>query len=117
MATDNVLSITAADETADAIVKLTGNTNHSIYHLVASPSILRSDIADTIINSSRFGKIMSYQPISFSDLDYLEGRPLFGSLNGERFCAEFSFQFSSPKKIIKQKVQLLDMCLKSENIK
>lgn len=107
MASDNLITISAADETADGLVRLASGSKHNLYHLVGSP-IIRSDLADMIIETSIFGEQMAYSPILFNELSYQEGRPLRPWMLNQRATAELGLTFSSPMEIVERKVKLLD---------
>ena len=109
MAEDNIISISDVDDTASALLAMAGAEPpaHSIYHLVSTPGIVRTELAATIIAASSWGHAMRYEIVRFASLPYTELRPTRAFLSSHRL-ATLGVGFADPIAVIQRKIQLLD---------
>lgn len=108
MANDNILSIVDVRDTASGLIRICEDDSLKICHLASSPPILRSELASRISVVSRFGKMMNYEVVPFSEIPYTELRGRFNHLNNTLAVSRLCMKFRQPDIIIGEKVDLLD---------
>jgi len=108
MAEDNVYSVTSLADVVEALLLVSVATKHHIYHGVASPEVSRTELAQLIIQASRFGVQMGYAPCAFSDIAYPEPRGRNTWMKNTRIGPEFGYTFKPSHDAVREKVALLD---------
>lgn len=108
MATDNVLTLTNVDDTSRALIELCVKQVHGIIHLVAPTPIARSQLADLVIASSKFGATMSYTAVKYADLSFEEYRPRQAWLKVTDLSKPFCQAFETSQFTVSHKVDVLD---------
>jgi len=109
MANDNTFSIADVKDTSQGLLKLSNLKGINKCHLASGQKLLvRSELAELVKNTSKYGKLMNYELTSFSKIPYSEPRALHNSLNTNFATNELKINFREPNDIIKQKVKFLD---------
>tara|TARA_Y100000741_G_scaffold365151_1_gene359770 strand:+ start:626 stop:1525 length:900 start_codon:yes stop_codon:yes gene_type:complete len=109
MANDNTFSIADVKDTSQGLLKLSNFKDINKCHLASGQKLLvRSELAELVKNTSKYGKLMNYELTSFSKIPYSEPRALHNSLNTNFATNELKINFREPNDIIKQKVKFLD---------
>lgn len=103
MAQDNLFTITDVEDVAAGLLKVCEDHVVGTLHLTSNPPTARTELADLIIASSRFGGEMKYETFP--------GAPA----NGQRWAwmkndraVGMGFKFADPHSVIRRKVALLD---------
>lgn len=105
MAFDNVFTVTAVEDVAAGLLRVAEARTCGTVHLVASPPVSRTQLADWIREDSRRGREMTYQQVPVSDLPMVKA-PRAWLRSGR--AAELGLAFSNPRSVVARKVQLLD---------
>ena len=108
MGTDNVITLTDVRDTAAGILNIAIKSISGTVHLVAAPPITRTELADRIIATSRYGNEMTYQAVKFSDLNFSEKRSCCAWLKTDVTSSQIGLSFRPPLETIKTKVAYLD---------
>ena len=103
MSEDNLFTVTDVGDVAAGLLKICEDRTVGIIHLAANPPVARTELADLIIASSRFGGQMKYETFP--------GAPHSGQrwawLKNNRPVG-MGLKFSNPHSVIKRKVAFLD---------
>jgi len=99
MARDNVLTVTAVEDVAAALLKLAEDRTCGVVHVAAGPPVRRTELADWIVQLSRRGGAMSYRPTVLAEIPAKVGR---GWLLSTVKCA------AGPRSVVERKVAILD---------
>lgn len=108
MAYDNVFTVTAVRDTSCLSLELAAKSKSGIYHIVSSPAISRTELADIIIKNCNYGMAMSFEPCTFDKISYSESRPKCSWLSNNKITAELNAVFLPPKEVVVNKVKLID---------
>lgn len=108
MAVDNVFTVTDSRDTARGLLAVADGEIEGVIHLAANPPISRIELADAVIAASNRGRDMSYEKVSFSELEYSENRTNCIWIRNGRACAELGLAFRTPFDVIAEKTTLLD---------
>ena len=111
MAKDNSFTITHTNDLSASIEKILFKIDEKILHLCSSEVVSRIKLADTIIENSKNGEKMSYEPVLFSEIKYNEPRARTNNLQSEKKELNKNLFFRSPLETIKEKVKYLDNIL------
>lgn len=108
MATDNSFNVTDVNDTAAGLLALAQRRPRTIFHLAATPAVVRSGLARRIVSTSRLGAEMQFREVSFREIGYTEGRPRSAWLENRAAREALGIRFRSPLQVIDDKVALLD---------
>jgi len=109
MAKDNTFSIADVRDTALGLLRLSDFNDIKKCHLASGQKLLvRSELAELVKNTSKYGKLMDYKLTTFSKISYTEPRALHNSLNSNFAMENLNIKFKDPQKIILEKVKFLD---------
>lgn len=105
MAHDNLLTVTDIDDVAAGLVRIAERRTCGTVHLAANPAATRTQLADHIIERSRFGARMSYQKVTLAALPSVNsGRAWLRSGR----ATELGLTFADPRSVVERKVAILD---------
>lgn len=108
MAKDNTFSISDVSDTAEGLLRISQNDSLRLCHLASTPFIVRTELASLVKSFSKYGDMMAYEIVSFSDIQYSEPRGQYNQLDNTLALSTLGMNFKPPEEIIRQKVELLD---------
>jgi dTDP-4-dehydrorhamnose reductase len=108
MAKNNCFSIIDVKDTARGLLLIGKNTTITTCHLASTPPILRADLANIIISTSKYKNFMSYEIVSFSEIPYSEARGRCNHLDNSLATSTLGMSFKSSAQIIQEKIAFLD---------
>ena len=111
MAKDNSFTITHTNDLSVAIEKILFKLDKKILHLCSPDIVSRIRLADIIIENSKNGNKMKYEPVLFSEIKYNEPRSRMNNLQSEIQELNNNLFFRPPLETIKEKVKYLDNIL------
>ncbi len=109
MATDNAINVTDVDDTVSALLAIAERRpGERVLHIVSDGPVWRSQMAQAIVDQSRRGGRMSFEPVPFSAISYAEPRPRLAWMQS---CHPeiLGVKFASPGDVIARKVAMLDL--------
>ena len=110
MAFDADLTMTSPPETLLSVLKISQSRLAGSVH-ISSPAISWSNLADLIISNSSLGSRMSYNRVSYADLNLPINRKRRSFLDSRYSVRLFDLPLSQSADIILSKVKLLDQFL------
>lgn len=108
MAKDNIFSIIDVRDTAVGLLKLCSVDSLKICHLAGNQPIYRTELASFIISHSRFGNVMSFKEVLFSEIPYSEPRSCCNHLDNSLAITKLGMAFANSLDVIHHKVDFLD---------
>lgn len=108
MAYDNLFTVTDVNDIAAGLLEVAQRGYCGIVHLAANPPVIRTDLADWIMEDSRYRSAMGYARVPFSSIRYREPRASQAWLKSDRAPLELGLRFAPPRVTIARKVALLD---------
>ena len=113
MATDNVFTISSANETAENLLKIIYKNITGIIHIASPSPITRYEIADLIKRNINIQKL-DFSPCKFRDLEFGEPRSRINVLDTALSVKNANCEYSDPRSIILKKIIKLN-CEKFNN--
>lgn len=108
MAHDNTFSIADSRDTAAGLLALASHPAVKRLHLASSQTLIRTELADLIIATSRRAAEMAYTPTTFASIPYTEPRARLNHLDCSWATTQLGLRFRPAVDIIRDKVRLLD---------
>ena len=108
MASDNMITLSDVKDTVNGILVAAEREITGTIHIVANPAIKRTEMAEKIIETSKFGRHMSFNSVKFSDLGFSEKRSRCAWLRNERARNNLGLKFSDPLDTVARKTMCLD---------
>jgi len=108
IAKDNLLTLTPLEDVAASIFTLQEMDARGLWHIVNNPPIWRTELADWIIEASRYGADMQYETCRLNDIPYPEARPPKSWLDGRAASNRFGLRFGNLKEAVGAKIRLLE---------
>ena len=108
MASDNVFNITDVRDTSAVLMALAQAGPEGIYHVVSSPPVTRTTLAELVKASSQFGDLMGFDYVGFDELERVEHRPKKSWFLNEKVVQHLDVQFIHPEKVVREKTKLID---------
>jgi dTDP-4-dehydrorhamnose reductase len=108
MAQDNTFSIADSRDTAAGLLFLVSRPEINCLHLASSHRLVRTELADLIIATSKRSSQMAYAPTDFASIPYTEPRARLNHLDCVFATTELGLSFRPAIDIIRDKVRLLD---------
>ncbi len=109
IARDNIFTITDIRDTCFSLLKMADYPSRGIYHVVSGPPVTRIELADWIIEKSRFGNRMAYKACRFEEIPYPEERPRISWLSNKKLQSVESRLFTRPFDAVAEKIDLIDL--------
>lgn len=112
MASDNFFSITHVDDFTKNLIKIVNNLEDNILHLAQHQKISRVQLADIIINKSKFKSKMKYEKVKFSEIKFKEPRSRLNDLNTDLLQTKYKVNFTDIIETIERKINIIDSNIK-----
>jgi dTDP-4-dehydrorhamnose reductase len=109
MASDNAINVTDVNDTVAALLAIAERRpDERVLHIVSDAPVWRSQMAQAIVEGSRRGGRMAFEPVPFAAIPYSEPRPRLAWMR-TRHPDLLGVRFASPGDVIDRKVALLDL--------
>ena len=109
MAEDNQFTLSDVRDTAQAVLEVADRDENTIWHLASAPPVTRSDLADWVMEASKFSELMSFERVRFAEIPYPEPRPERSWIVNHRAVQNLQVQFAEPWRTVEEKVALVDL--------
>jgi dTDP-4-dehydrorhamnose reductase len=114
MAYDNMFTVSDVADVAAGLLRVAERKFRGFIHLAANPVVTRTQLADWIRASSKFGPRMNDERVAFATLRLDAPRAARAWLRNERAVRELALTFADPQSTVRRKVELLDRTLGRE---
>lgn len=108
MAEDNTFTLSDVRDTAKGILEVADRDENTIWHLASAPPVTRSDLADWVMETSKFSDLMAFERVRFAEIPYPEQRPERSWIVNHRAVQNLQVQFAEPWRTVEEKVKLVD---------
>lgn len=109
MAEDNKFTLSDVRDTSQAILEVADRDENAIWHLASAPPVTRTDLADWVMEASKFGARMGYERVRFAEIPYPEPRPERSWIVNHRAVQNLQVRFAEPWRTVEEKVALVDL--------
>ena len=108
MAEDNLFTLTDANDTAAAILRLADRDECGLWHVASAPAVSRTDLAGWVVEGSRHRDRMAYDRVRFADLPQAEPQPERSWIVNHKAVQNLQLSFAEPWRTVERKVALID---------